>query len=57
VLEDKRRYQAWMRSRRSEIEAGHTLTADIFSSSSGSGGSGEGGHSGTDSSRAGGGKR
>jgi hypothetical protein len=30
LLEDKRRYQAWLRSRRAEVEAGHGLTADIF---------------------------
>lgn len=30
LLQDKRRYQAWLRSRRAAIEAGHGLTADVF---------------------------
>jgi len=32
LLEDKRRYQAWMRSRRTEIEQGQGLTPAVFKS-------------------------
>jgi hypothetical protein len=34
LLDDKRRYQAWLRSRRAEVEAGRGLTPAVLSSSS-----------------------
>jgi hypothetical protein len=36
LLEDKRRYQAWLRSRQSEVEAGQGLTPAIFKTQSSS---------------------
>lgn len=43
MLEDKRRYQAWLRSRRAEVEAGHGLTADVFRKAAAAAAAGDGG--------------